>query len=65
MLTQAEITAYAVAMRRAEEDAAARYSEQWERLRKWQFARPQVKCFDVAAWQREYEEETGTLLGCD
>ncbi len=61
MLSQMEITAYVEAMRRGEENTAGDYSRPWERhfdnLREYEL--------DLIEWYREYEEETGTLLGCD
>jgi hypothetical protein len=61
MLTQREITAYAEEMRCEEEGAVDEYPGQWEQ---WP-VRPCTNPPDVAEWYREYEEETGTLLGCD
>jgi hypothetical protein len=61
MVTQMEITAYVEAMRRVEADAAGDYWQPWER----RLAIPREKELDLIEWYREYEEETGTLLGCD
>ena len=61
MVTQKEITAYVEAMRRGEQDAAGDYWQSWER----RLANPREKELDLIEWYREYEEETGTLLGCD
>ena len=61
MVTQMEITAYVEAMRRGEADAEGDYCQPWER----RLANPREKELDLIEWYREYEEETGTLLGCD
>jgi hypothetical protein len=61
MLTQMEITAYVEAMRRGEEDASGDYAQPWER----HFANPREYELDLIEWYREYEQETGTVLGCD
>ncbi len=60
MFTQEEITEYVELMQRDEEDAA-----HWHRLRELQLDPSRVSWTLVAEWYREYEEETGTMLGCD
>ncbi len=51
MCTQQEIAAYAEKMQRVVEEAGDEFSKHcWTR---------------VAEWYREYEDETGTMLGCD
>ncbi len=61
MLTQMQITAYAEELRRADEDMVSDCPEQWE----WRLGGPQENRLPVAEWYREYEEQTGCLLGCD
>jgi hypothetical protein len=55
-----EITEYVEEMRRTEE-----YKGHWKRQREQQFDQPRENWTRVAEWYREYEEETGMMLGCD
>jgi hypothetical protein len=64
MVAQAEMTAYAEQMRRAADGADER-PEQWERLRKRLAPRAPGPRHLVTELRQEYEEATGTCLGCD
>jgi len=65
MLTQAEITAYVEQIQRSATDKTVDASEQWERLQRRLLIPPPEKRLGIEEWYREYEEQTGTLLGCD
>ena len=60
MCTQMEITEYVEEMQRAEE-----YKGHRQQHREQQFDQPRENWARVAEWYREYEEEAGTMLGCD
>jgi hypothetical protein len=65
MLTQFEIAVYAEELRRAEEESVDESSEQWNGLRERRLVPACENRLPVAEWYGEYEEQTGTLLGCD
>jgi hypothetical protein len=65
MFTQMEITEYVEEMRRAEERTGGEFSRHWARMRERQLVQPRESWSRVAKWYREYEEATGTMLGCD
>jgi hypothetical protein len=60
-----EIAEYAEELQRAEKDPGDEFSRHWRQLRDWQYDHPRENWTRVAQWYREYEEETGTMLGCD
>jgi hypothetical protein len=64
MLAQAEITAYAQAVRQAAEGREAR-EEQWERLRRRLASHPGNRTLLVTRLLQQYEEATHTCFGCD
>ena len=63
-LRQAELRAYAEGLRRTAE-GADNPAEQRARLRRRFAVRPQSKRPSVTGLYREYEERTGTRIGCD
>jgi hypothetical protein len=65
MFTQMEITEYVEEMRRAEECTDDVFSRHWGQMRERQLDQPRESWTRVAKWYREYEEATGTMLGCD
>jgi hypothetical protein len=65
MLTQAEITAYVEALQRATSVTRIDQAQQWEQLERRLHTPRQENRFHYDEWYREYEEQTGTLLGCD
>jgi hypothetical protein len=60
MCTQMEITEYVEEMQHAGEDKG-----HCQLQREQQIDQPRENWTRVAEWYREYEEETGTMLGCD
>ncbi len=65
MCTQLEIAAYAEEMQRAGEETGDEFSKHWNQVREQPFDHPHENWARVAEWYREYEEEAGTMLGCD
>ncbi len=65
MCTQQEIAAYAEKMQRVVEEAGDEFSKHWKQVREQPFDQPRESWTRVAEWYREYEDETGTMLGCD
>jgi hypothetical protein len=55
-----EITEYVEEMQRAEQ-----YKGHWQRQREQQMDQPLDSWTRVAEWYRQYEDATGTMLGCD
>jgi hypothetical protein len=65
MLTQVEITVYAEEIQCADQDTEDECLGQWQQVQERQPFQLQENWHRVAEWYREYEEETGTMLGCD
>lgn len=64
MVTQTQIEAFIEEMRRAA-DGSDEWSERCERLRKRLAPRSPSPTYLVTELRREYEEATGTCVGCD